>query len=282
MVQSINYKEILGGQQLRASFADPVDNGEHCFVENQSIQRDADEEVICACEVRKRLCLLHAQFKHQVYALTGTLHHAAERKDLRNTAVARELAIQYVVERDAEGKSSGAFDNQSVAELADKDTAAELIVPVAHRVQNCFSDNTFIEGRNVKHEKAFLIVLLVVPQIDKLPHTVIASEESDLKLFSLIGRTRRFGGTVLKNDLRLRQILDDCRVLAEQDQAAYVTPSSVIAPQSEKRCFDQRGKLLFSALFDPLGTEVFNGGLVKSSTVAPAQIVPEKSPPVSS
>ena len=119
MVQSINYKEILGGQQLRASFADPVDNGEHCFVENQSIQRDADEEVICACEVRKRLCLLNTQFKHQVHALTGTLYHAAEGKNLRNTAVARELAIQYVVERNAEGKSSGAFDNQSVAELAE-------------------------------------------------------------------------------------------------------------------------------------------------------------------
>ena len=119
VVQSINHKEILCGQQLRASFADPVDNGEHRFVDDQSVQRDADEEVICACEVGKRLCLLHTQFKHQVHTLTGTLHHAAERKDLRNTAVARELAIQYVVECDAERKSSGAFDNQSVAELAE-------------------------------------------------------------------------------------------------------------------------------------------------------------------
>ena len=33
------------------------------------------------------------------------------------------------------------------------------------------------------------IVLLVVPQIDNLPHAVIASEKADLKLFSLIGRT---------------------------------------------------------------------------------------------
>ena len=61
-------------------------------------------------------------------------------------------------------------------------------------------------------------MLLVVPQIDKLPHAVIASEEADLKLFSLICRTRRFGGTILKNDLSLRQILDDRCVLAEQDQ----------------------------------------------------------------
>ena len=89
---------------------------------------------------------------------------------------------------------------------------------MAHRVQDRFSDNALIEGRNVKYEKAFLIVLLVVSQIDKLPHTVIASEEAYLKLFSLICRTRRFGGTVLENDLRLRQILDDRRVLAEQDQ----------------------------------------------------------------
>lgn len=119
VVQSINHKEILGGQQLRPSFADPVDNGEHRLVENQSIQSNADEEVIRACEVRKRLCLLNTQLKHQVHALTGTLYHAAEGKNLRNTAVARELAIQYVVERNAEGKSSGAFDNQSVAELAE-------------------------------------------------------------------------------------------------------------------------------------------------------------------
>ena len=90
---------------------------------------------------------------------------------------------------------------------------------MAHRVQDRFSDNALIEGRNVKHEKAFLIVLLVVPQIDKLPYAVIASEETDLKLFSLICRTRRFGGTILKNDLSLRQILDDRRVLAEQDQS---------------------------------------------------------------
>ena len=189
MVQSINHKEILSGQQLRASFADPVDNGKHRFVENQSVQSNADEKVIRACEIRKRFCLLHTQLKHQVHALTGTLHHAAKGKNLCNTAVARKLTIQYVVERNAEGKSSGTFDNQSVAELADKDTAAKLIVSVAHRVQNCFSDNTFIEGRNVKHEKAFLIVLLVIPQIDKLPHAVIASEKADLKLFSLIGRT---------------------------------------------------------------------------------------------
>ena len=218
MVQSINHKEILGGQQLRASFADPIENGKHRLVENQSIQCNADEEVICACEVGKRFCLLHTQLKHQVHALSGTLYHAAEGKNLCNTAVARKLAIQYVVERNAEGKSTGTFNNQSVAELAYKDAAAKLIVSVAHCVQNCFSDNALIEGRNVEHEKAFLIVLLVVPQIDKLPHTVIASEESDLKLFSLIGRTSRFGGTILKNDLSLRQILNDCRVLAEQDQ----------------------------------------------------------------
>ena len=62
-------------------------------------------------------------------------------------------------------------------------------------------------------------MLLVIPQIDKLPHAVIASEKADLKLFSLICRTRRFGGTILKNDLRLRQILDDRRVLAKQDQS---------------------------------------------------------------
>ena len=219
MVQSINHEEILGGQQLRTSFANPVDNGKHRLVDDKPVQCDADEEVIRSREVRKRFCLLHTQLKHQVHALTGTLHHAAERKDLRNTAVARELAIQYVVERNAERKSAGAFDNQSVAELADKDAAAELIVSVAHRVQDCFSDNALIEGRNVKHKKAFLIVLLVVPQIDKLPHAVIASEEAYLELFSLICRTRRFGGTILKNDLRLRQILDDRRVLSEQDQS---------------------------------------------------------------
>ena len=68
--------------------------------------------------------------------------------------------------------------------------AAKLVVPVAHRVQDRFSDNALIESRNVKHEKAFLIVLLIVPQIDKLPHAVIASEEANLRkkfqLFSLI------------------------------------------------------------------------------------------------
>ena len=140
MVQSVNHKEVLGGQQLCAPFADPVDNGKHRFVENQPIQRDTDEEVIRAGKVGKRLCLLHTQLKHQVHALAGTLHHATERKDLRNTAIARELAIQYVVKRNAAGKSSGAFDNQSVAELADEDAAAELIVPVTHRVQDRFTE----------------------------------------------------------------------------------------------------------------------------------------------
>lgn len=31
VVQSINHKEVLRGQQLRASFADPVNNGEHSY-----------------------------------------------------------------------------------------------------------------------------------------------------------------------------------------------------------------------------------------------------------
>lgn len=190
VVQSINHKEILGGQQLCASFTNSIDNRKHRLVENQSIQSNADEEIIRACEVGKWFCLLHTQLEHQVHALTRTLYHAAEGKNLRNSAVARELTIQYVVERNAEGKSSRAFDNQSVAELADKDAAAKLVVPVAHRVQDRFSDNALIESRNVKHEKAFLIVLLIVPQIDKLPHAVIASEEANLRkkfqLFSLI------------------------------------------------------------------------------------------------
>lgn len=60
-------------------------------------------------------------------------------------------------------------------------------------------------------------MLLVIPQIDKLPHAVITGKEADLKLFSLICRPRRFGGTILKNDLSLWQILDDRRVFAEQD-----------------------------------------------------------------
>ena len=107
-------------------------------------------------------------------------------------------------------------------------------------------------------------MLLVVPQIDKLPHAVIASEEADLKLFSLICWTRCFGGTVLKNDLSLRQILDDRRVLAEQDQScirhAVIRDCAAVV---EKLLLRQRGKLLFAALFDPLGTEVFNGCLVQ-------------------
>ena len=61
MVQSVNHKEILGGQQLRAAFADTVDNTTHRLTENQSLQRNAAEEVIRACEVEKRLRLLHTQ-----------------------------------------------------------------------------------------------------------------------------------------------------------------------------------------------------------------------------
>lgn len=75
-------------------FADPIENGNRRFVDDQSVQRDTDEEVIRACEVGKRLCLLYTQFKHQVHALTRTLYHAAEGKDLRNTSVSWGLAVQ--------------------------------------------------------------------------------------------------------------------------------------------------------------------------------------------
>ena len=106
MVQSVNHKEVLGGQQLCAPFADPVDNGKHRFVENQPIQRDTDEEVIRAGKVGKRLCLLHTQLKHQIHSLTEMLHHAAEKKNFCDIAVARESAIQYVVECDASPAST--------------------------------------------------------------------------------------------------------------------------------------------------------------------------------
>ena len=61
-------------------------------------------------------------------------------------------------------------------------------------------------------------MLPVIPQIDNFPHAVIARKEASLKLLSLIGRTRCLGGTILENDLCLRQILDDCRIRSKQDQ----------------------------------------------------------------
>lgn len=106
MVQSVNHKEVLGGQQLCAPFADPVDNGKHRFVENQPIQRDTDEEVIRAGKVGKRLYLLHTQLKHQVHSLTGMLHHAAEKRISAISQLRRESAIQYVVECDASPAST--------------------------------------------------------------------------------------------------------------------------------------------------------------------------------
>ena len=84
-------------------------------------KRDADKEIVRSGKVGKRFCLLHTQLKHQIHSLSGSLNHATQRKNFRNTAIARELAIQYIVKRDAKRKSSRAFNNQSVSKLTNKD-----------------------------------------------------------------------------------------------------------------------------------------------------------------
>ncbi len=60
---------------------------------------------------------------------------------------------------------------------------------MADGVQDGFAHHPIIEGWDVKDKKAFLIVLLVIPQVNKFPNSVIASKETDTKLLPLSGRT---------------------------------------------------------------------------------------------
>ena len=116
-------------------FADSVNHRQHCFVNDQSVQGNADKELIRTRKVRERLGFLYAQLEHQIHALPGTFHHAAQGKDLCNAAVAW-LAIQYIIQCDTKRQTTGAFDYQPIPILAHKDAAAKLVVSMAYCVQN--------------------------------------------------------------------------------------------------------------------------------------------------
>ena len=66
-------------------------------------------------------------------------------RNFRNATVARSLSVQYVVERDTQWKATGALDYKPVAVLANKHIAAQLIISMAHGVQDSLSDNTLVE-----------------------------------------------------------------------------------------------------------------------------------------
>lgn len=69
----------------------------------------------------------------------------------------------------------------------------------------------------------------------------------------------------------------------ERNLNRYVTPSSVIAPQSWRSCsFDRVASCVLPLFSSHLARKFPMAVSSKSSTTAPAQIVPEKSPPVSS
>ena len=151
-------------------------------------------------------------------------------------------------------KTAGTFNKQSITKLVDKDTAAKLIISVTYRIQDSFADNTLVECCNVKYEKAFLIVLLIIPQVNKLPDAVItrkkansdsslwfagpdASEERYSKMISLCGK-----------------YLIIAFVFPKRIKAAYVTPSSVIAPQSWRSCsFDNAASCFLLLLRSQIG-----------------------------
>ena len=77
VVQRVNGQEILGGQKFATVFTDSVDNRKHCFIKNQSVQRDNHKKIVRSCKIGKGFCLLHTQLEHQIHALSGALHHTA-------------------------------------------------------------------------------------------------------------------------------------------------------------------------------------------------------------
>lgn len=76
---------------------------------------------------------------------------------------------------------------------------------MAGRVQDGFSDNTFVESRDIEDKETFLIMLNVIAQIYQFPQAIEAGEETDPELFPLVGWSGNVGRTILKNDLRLWQ-----------------------------------------------------------------------------
>lgn len=56
-------------------------------------------------------------------------------------------------------------------------SSTQLIILMAYSVQYGLSDNPLVECEDVKHKEALLIMLLIVPQIDKLPNAVIAGKK---------------------------------------------------------------------------------------------------------
>ena len=60
------------------------------------------------------------------------------------------MSIQDVVKRNAIWQAARAFDHKSVRELPNKYASGQLIVSMADSVQDCFSDNAFVESWDIK------------------------------------------------------------------------------------------------------------------------------------
>ena len=169
MIQSVDREEISGCERVQPFISDSVDDRQHLLVDHQAVQGQADETAVGSGKVRQRLCFLNARLIDDIHALTGSLHQAAKSQNLCNAAVARDLTIQDVFQRNTIGKSSGALYQQPIRILTDEHASRQLIVPMTDSVQNSFSDHALIKGRDVKNEEPFLIMLYVIPQVDKFP-----------------------------------------------------------------------------------------------------------------
>ena len=105
MIQSVDREEISSRERVQPFISDSVDNGQHLLVDHQAIQGQADKIAVGPREVWQRLRFLNARLIDDVHTLTGSLHQAAKSKDLCNTAVAGDLTIQNVFQRNAVGQS---------------------------------------------------------------------------------------------------------------------------------------------------------------------------------
>jgi len=89
--------------------------------------------------------------------------------------------------------------------MTDEDRTAQLTVAMADRVEEGLADHHRAEPGYTVHEQADPNMLCVVAQVGTFPEIILAKQKPRAELTTLLSGASGVPGTVLEDDLGLRQ-----------------------------------------------------------------------------
>src|SRR5712691_2139909 len=168
-IHEIEHEEIVGRKRCQPFAADLFEEPEKLRIVNLASQSYEDLISVGASKIRGRFPFSDALFKHQIHSLAGAFDQPTFGKSFGNTAIARGLAPQDVVLRHAGREAAWTDQLQAARVLTDEHRASKTVVPVAHGIENRFTDRSFIERRDIQNKEPRLQMLPIIPQVDGGP-----------------------------------------------------------------------------------------------------------------